>query len=85
MASCGRVATIEVAHKKGGDIEATNAYGATPLHYAAGHNQPEMVSWLVKQDADIEASDVYGSTPAASAFWNAIRFLAVSSGIVISE
>ncbi|EHK19737.1 uncharacterized protein TRIVIDRAFT_132539, partial [Trichoderma virens Gv29-8] len=45
------------------NIEATDSYDRTPLHYAASNRQEAVVQLLIKQGADIKAIDKDGQTP----------------------
>jgi len=57
----GKVAALLL--KAGADVDAQNAEGYTPLHYAAHYNASNVAALLLKAGADIEAKDARGYTP----------------------
>jgi len=44
-------------------VDAQNALGKTPLHYAVTYGAPELVDLLVSKGADVNAADHTGLTP----------------------
>jgi ankyrin repeat protein len=61
-ASLGQTGIMKILLDEGADINATNNYGATPLHMAAGWH-PEGINLLLTAGADANMRDAYGSTP----------------------
>jgi ankyrin repeat protein len=56
--------------KKGGDVNAKDNVGWTPLHYAAPHSHVAIVKLLIEKGADINAKDNAGWTPLHAAAKN---------------
>ncbi|XP_076656459.1 transient receptor potential cation channel subfamily A member 1 homolog [Halictus rubicundus] len=50
----GRMDLLELFHRNGADINATDAIGRCALFYAANRGDSEMVNWLLKQGAYTE-------------------------------
>lgn len=52
------------------DIDTSDGFGLTALHYAANYNHAKAAEWLIKNGADAEAKNNMGFTPLhyASAF-----------------
>jgi ankyrin repeat protein len=48
--------------KAGADVNVQSNFGNTPLHFAAGFNNPEVVTLLLEAGADVKAKDEYGRT-----------------------
>ena len=55
---------VEMLIVAGGDVNALNVYGESPLHLAARAGNAEVVKHLIKAGAVGEAGDVGGHTPA---------------------
>ena len=51
----GCAACLELLRDAGADLEATDGYGLTPLHYAARRGDTKMVSLLVEAGVDVDA------------------------------
>ena len=51
----GCAACLELLRDAGADLEATDGYGLTPLHYAARRGDTKMVSLLVDAGVDVDA------------------------------
>ena len=51
----GCAACLELLRDAGADLEATDGYGLTPLHYAARRGDTKMVSLLVEAGVDFDA------------------------------
>jgi ankyrin repeat protein len=47
-------------------IDATDAEGLTPLHYAAGYGHPRCVQWLLQRGANSRLPDARGAASTAS-------------------
>lgn len=56
--------------KRGVPINATDSYGNTALHLAAGAGKLELVSYLIAQGAEINAVNLFGDSPLESAIAN---------------
>ena len=55
---------IDAIRKAEADVNAKNANGVTPLHYAAWSNEnPEVLTLLIKAGADVNAKNEDGWTP----------------------
>ena len=67
-ARSGTVDDVQQAIAAGGDVNARDEYGQTPLMYAAGANSGEVLQALISAGADIHAE-----TPAK---WNASHYAA---------
>ena len=52
----GCAACLELLRDAGADLEATDGYGLTPLHYAARRGDTKMVSLLVEAGVDVDAT-----------------------------
>ncbi len=59
----GYAQTTELLLANKADPNATNAHGATPLHYIGAHPPTNVIALLVKHGADVNACDKYASTP----------------------
>jgi ankyrin repeat protein len=55
--------TLEIIIKKGGDVNATNEHGDTPLHEAVRQDSWTMVDVLLNNGANIFAKNAEGQTP----------------------
>jgi len=71
---------VRLLYQKGFKIDATNKYGYTALHFAAGRNEnPEVITELVKRGADIDAITINGDNPLGLAIkfnnWKAAEYL----------
>ncbi len=66
-ASDGRLDAVEQLIEKGADINATDQYGCTPLHWAAYTGFTEIVALLLGKGANINVTDQNGWTPLAYA------------------
>src|SRR5688572_30881033 len=64
IATAGDLDHLETALADGGDINAANNFGLTPLMMAAYHGRAEMVKALVERGADVNAVDNGGLTAA---------------------
>lgn len=64
-ASSGSVSEVQSLLDGGIDINAKDADGMTPLHFAAGNNQREIVKLLVSRGAKLETKSNGGYTPLA--------------------
>ena len=53
--TAGCAACLELLREAGADLEATDGYGLTPLHYAARRGDTKMVSLLVEAGVDVDA------------------------------
>jgi ankyrin repeat protein len=60
MAEPGGASSREAAHAV---ATATDSAGYTPLHWAALHNHPPLLSLLLDSDADVAAAGPGGTTP----------------------
>ena len=58
----GCAACLELLRDAGADLEATDGYGLTPLHYAARRGDTKMVSLLVEAGVDVDAKTPDGET-----------------------
>ncbi len=65
-AKSGDISRAEVMLNSGADINEKKPFG-TPLHFAAGFGQPEMVKYLLSKGADIDSWVEVGGTPLISA------------------
>ena len=45
------------------DVNAAQADGTTPLHWAVDRDRPDIVQMLIRAGADVKASNRYGATP----------------------
>lgn len=45
------------------DLDARHENGVQPIHFAALHNKPEMIEFLVNKGIDVQATSVDGLTP----------------------
>lgn len=54
----------------GTDVNAKDAMGWAPLHFAAQNLDVEMVRMLLAFNANIDATDEYGNTPLSKAVFN---------------
>ena len=61
-----REAALKLIEQKA-DVNATEADGTTPLHWAVYQNDSELVARLIKAGANVNAMNEYGSTPLAEA------------------
>ena len=53
-AKAGDISQVELLLKSGADINEAKAFG-TPLHFAAGFGQPEMVEYLIAHGGELDA------------------------------
>ena len=51
------------ATQAGGDPNARNARGLTPLHFACDRSLPKVIEWLVEHGADVNLADPGGTSP----------------------
>ncbi len=58
----GCAACLELLRDAGADLEATDGYGLTPLHYAARRGDTKIVSLLVEAGLDVDAKTPDGET-----------------------
>lgn len=58
-----RVDCIKKFVAAGVDVNATNEFGNTPLHYAAAQNQVDMAAVLIEAGANPNVSNNNGQTP----------------------
>lgn len=58
----GAIATLEVLHAAGADLNAQNAIGQTPAHQAVRADWRDVVRWLAAQGADLMLADARGRT-----------------------
>jgi len=59
----GNLSEVKELIRKGANVEATNEYGWTALHYASSMGRLEVVKCLVEQGkANVEATEEYGGT-----------------------
>jgi ankyrin repeat protein len=65
------LASLELLLVAGGEINATDSRGQTPLHGAAFWGWNEVVQFLVNQGANLNATDRQGKTPIDSAMGRA--------------
>jgi ankyrin repeat protein len=65
------LASLELLLAAGGDINATESRGQTPLHGAAFWGWNDVVRFLVDQHANLNAKDLKGMTPIDSAMGRA--------------
>jgi uncharacterized protein len=63
--------SLKLLLKAGGDINARDARGLTPLHEAARWGWNDVVQFLVENGADLDAKDARGMTPVDSALGKA--------------
>ena len=61
-ASAGHLGVIRVLLRAGADVNTCNAYGWTPLHWAAEYAQTDVVRLLLRAGADPDAADKDGRT-----------------------
>ena len=59
----------EALIRGGADIDMTDKYDATPLHYASIYGYLEFVEMLLYYDASIDKKTVEGTTPLLAAVW----------------
>jgi hypothetical protein len=59
----GTAATVGTFVEAGLNIEATNVWGQTPLHRAAGYGRKDYVKELLQWGANVDATDNEGRTP----------------------
>jgi ankyrin repeat protein len=52
-----------LVEEKGADVNARDAWGYTPLHYAAVHGQNALVEYLVSKGADVTVASRLGQSP----------------------
>ena len=70
----GCAACLELLRDAGADLEATDGYGLTPLHYAARRGDTKIASLLVEAGVDVDAKTPDGDT----ALYLAVRHRATS-------
>jgi ankyrin len=58
-----RIAAMKMIVERGGDVNAADAQGQTPLHAAAAKGSDEMVQFLVDHGAKLDAKDKRDHTP----------------------
>lgn len=56
--------------EEGANVNERNEYGDTPLIWAAGDGNPEIVGLLVEKGADVNACNKFGDTPLFEAVWD---------------
>lgn len=56
-------AIVNLLIEKGADINATNNFGSTPLHWASKEGHSEVVNLLINKRANIHIVDSSGNTP----------------------
>lgn len=66
-----RIAAMNEIIKNGGDVNAVDINGWTPLHFAAQEDDFEVAEALIKEGADIKIRDKNGNTPLWVATMNA--------------
>ena len=59
----GDMVQMEALLAKGAEVNASNAYGWTPLHVAAAGGDPAVVALLLKHGAHVHAQSHIGTTP----------------------
>ena len=59
----GDAARVRALIDKRVDVNATQADGTTPLHWAVDRDQPEIVQMLIRAGANVKAANRYGATP----------------------
>ena len=59
----GNVAAVRALIDQRLDVNAPQADGTTPLHWAADRDAPEIVGMLIRAGADVKAANRYGATP----------------------
>ena len=59
----GHKTIAEMLLAQGADVNATDGKGSTPLHYAADHNQRDILIDLLDRHADVNAKNKAGNTP----------------------
>ena len=72
--TAGCAACLELLRDAGADLEATDGYGLTPLHYAARRGDTKIASLLVEAGVDVDAKTPDGDT----ALYLAVRHRATS-------
>lgn len=55
--------------EKGADVNATNKFWMSPLHFAAQNGTKKIASLLIKKGANINLQDKTGDTPLAIAIY----------------
>ncbi len=65
------IESLKLLLKAGGDINAKDSRGLTPLHEAARWGWNDVVQFLVENGADLNAKDSRGNTPVDSALGKA--------------
>ncbi|MEO1930892.1 MAG: ankyrin repeat domain-containing protein, partial [Pseudohongiella sp.] len=59
----GHMKVAELLIANGANLEGTDNFGNTPLHYAAHHGSKEIVILLITNSADVNAKDKGGESP----------------------
>jgi ankyrin repeat protein len=59
----GDIVQMEALLAQGAEVNASNAYGWTPLHVAAAGGDLAVVALLLKHGADVHAQSHVGATP----------------------
>ena len=62
-ASKGQLQNVKKLINAGEDVNAANAEGDTPLHYAASNGHKDILKILLQAGAAVNATDNYGETP----------------------
>lgn len=58
----GNAADVQATLQSGGDVNARDAEGKTPLMWAAGLGRTDLVNTLLEKGADVNAQDKFGRT-----------------------
>jgi ankyrin repeat protein len=63
-ANIGDIASAKKALDSGADVNATDKFGTTALHFAAWNGSTETIKLLITHGADIHAEAAFDKTPA---------------------